>query len=148
DDSVSIPYTSSIKIHVLNNDIDTFQMGMTLVAGSVTPPNPPLGTVTPQSDNTILFTPTIIGPGVCTFTYQMKDGSHISNVATVTVNILPAPENTIFLFQPADGSVIQRISGGPNSTIAAAISNYANTKDVAFILDGTKLAGPARNNGG
>ena len=75
-----VTYTAS---QLLGNDSDAD--GSQLTIASVTSGTG--GTAVLNSDGTVTFTPNANFNGVATFSYTVTDGSLISNIATVTVNV-------------------------------------------------------------
>ncbi|MFH1871359.1 MAG: Ig-like domain-containing protein [Pseudomonadota bacterium] len=90
DDSLSavqetaVTYTAA---QLLGNDID--EQGLPLTIASVTSGTG--GTAVLNGDGTVTFTPNSGFNGVADFTYTATNGTLISNVATVTVNIAAVP---------------------------------------------------------
>jgi|GEM_PF-5946072 len=80
---------------VLGNDTDA--NGDTLFVGFVSDPSH--GDLTMQSDGSFSFTPPTGFVGHATFTYRASDGTDLSNLATVTINV-QAPPLTAKFFVP------------------------------------------------
>lgn len=70
---------------VLSNDTSTIVGGLT--AQLVNPAT--TGTVTLNADGSFLYTSPTGFTGVVTFTYQVRQGVNVSNIATVTLNVSP-----------------------------------------------------------
>jgi len=86
-DTASTAYEVGITITVLKNDSDSDGDSLTVAKLKL----PKYGTVTLNSDNTVLYTPNAGFSGVDSFTYQANDGTGLSNIVTVTVTVSPQP---------------------------------------------------------
>ncbi len=76
---------NSVRIDVAANDTDPDGDNLDAVEVS----DPPNGTATANSDGTVSYSPDSDWFGTDNFTYRASDGSATSNLATVTVTVLP-----------------------------------------------------------
>ena len=84
-DGAEVRTGEAVAINVLANDIDIEQDPLTVT--NLTQPAD--GAVTLDQDGTVRYTPDAGFLGTDTFTYTANDGTEDSNVATVTVTVLP-----------------------------------------------------------
>jgi subtilisin family serine protease len=91
-DSATTTAGTAVTISVLANDTD-IDSGSLTVAGVSDPPH---GTAVANANGTITYTPDPGYSGSDAFGYTASDGSAVSNVATVSITINPAPPPTTF----------------------------------------------------
>jgi Big-like domain-containing protein len=87
DDSATTPKNTPVTIDVLGNDTDADGDALS-VANLTTPAH---GNVHLNADGTVTYTPNAGFLGTDTFTYTANDGTHDSNVATVSVEVRNTP---------------------------------------------------------
>src|SRR5262245_37926574 len=84
---------------VLGNDTDPDGDKLTAVLVN----GPDNGTLQFTADGTFTYTPNAKFNGTDKFTYQASDGAGVSNIATVTIGVLPSPDAPVLIVQPASG---------------------------------------------
>jgi hypothetical protein len=120
---------------VLANDSDVD--GDTLSAVLVTGPSH--GTLTLNSDGSLVYMPALNFNGIDSFTYRASDGQAQSGVATVTITVLPSQANlppTVTITSPADGALF--ISPADIHIVADARDIDGTITQVEF-FQGTEL---------
>ena len=132
--SVSEDHTLAVGgIGVLSNDSDADGDGLTatLISG------PRHGTVTFHADGTFTYVPQANFDGTDDFTYQASDGLTVSNIATVTVHVLPVNDAPV-----ASGD---QFSSSANETLSVPSPGIlANDGDAdGDALNAVLLTGPA-----
>jgi len=133
-DAASVNVNNSVTISVLANDTDPEGNILPNTVAIVDPPNPNLGTATPQANGTVIFAAGGTA-GQTAFTYRVQGGLGVSsNLATVTVNVNnPAAEQiTITLAQYRIGGSRWRITGtttvpGPGNQMTAVLQRTGQT---------------------
>ncbi len=108
---------------VLSNDTDVEASVLTAQIVS----NPTFGTVTLDPSGSFIYTPTIGGLGVDTFTYRASDGSALSNVATVTITVTAYVPPTKFFVVDADRQNTFQYSA-EGTTLTTTALNKADSK--------------------
>ena len=98
DDNATTAEDTAVTIDVLANDIDAD--GDRLSPILLVSPN--FGGLVQNADNTFTYTPFANIHGTDTFTYQVTDGSGPTNVATVTVTIMPVNDAPLARSDSAD----------------------------------------------
>ncbi|MDX1465773.1 MAG: Ig-like domain-containing protein, partial [Halomonas sp.] len=88
DDSVTLPWDTNVQIVVLANDSDPDDDPLTL--GTLTAPTN--GTLSVQSDGTLIYTPGAGFSGTDSFTYRASDGRLLSSQATVSIIVAATGE--------------------------------------------------------
>jgi hypothetical protein len=126
-DAITTPEDTPIDIDVLANDSDID--GDTITVTNVT--DPPHGSVTINSDNTVEYTPDTGWIGTDTFDYTISDGEGGEDTATVTVTVLEAPEAL-----PDSNEVTE---GGPTIT-GNLLSNDSPVGTTLTIVNGVAVA--------
>jgi subtilisin family serine protease len=89
-----------VTISVLANDTDIDSAGLSL--GGVS--DPPHGTAVANANGTITYTPDAGYSGADAFGYTASDGSALSNVATVSITVSPAPPPNLLHVGDLDAS--------------------------------------------
>ncbi len=89
DDEASTTAGQPVVVDVTGNDVDLD--GDTLSVGTIVQPPPGQGTVADNGDGTVTFTPAPGFIGTATFEYTVADEDGNTDVATVTVDVLAAP---------------------------------------------------------
>ena len=124
DDTANVQENGSVAIDVLANDTDADRDTLTVTNLS----NPPNGTATLNADQTVQYTPDAEFTGNDAFTYTAFDGQDSSNLATVTVTVVPSAVN-----QPPVADA------GPDQTAVVgqqvAFSGSGSTDVDGFIAD-------------
>jgi subtilisin family serine protease len=98
--SVSVPAPSAVAFQLLGSDVETCELGFSVIAapanGSLTSPGAvACAAGTPNKDKAgVTYTPKAGFVGDDTFTYQTSDGTATSGVATVTIHVT-APPNAV-----------------------------------------------------
>jgi hypothetical protein len=133
-DAASVNVNNSVTISVLANDTDPEGNILPNTVAIVDPPNPNLGTATPQANGTVIFAAGGTA-GQTAFTYRVQGGLGVfSNLATVTVNVnnVAAEQITITLAQFRRGQSRWRITGtttvpGPGNQMTARLQRTGQT---------------------
>ncbi|SIO39386.1 Uncharacterized membrane protein [Singulisphaera sp. GP187] len=113
-DTYSTPAGGTLSIAlpgVLGNDLSP--SGKPLTAAVVG--QPANGTLTLNSNGSFTYVPNVGFVGTDTFTYQASDGTSVSSVATVTVNVLPAvqvPTAVNDLYETNAGGTLNLVAPG------------------------------------
>ena len=103
---------------VLGNDTDLDNAANELTAVVATAPAH--GSVTLNADGSYTYTPDADSNGADSFTYQTSDGTNLSNVATVNIDVTPVNDVPVFT---AGGDVTVAEDAAPQSDLwATAIS--------------------------
>ncbi len=146
-DSFVVPLNNALSVSspgVLINDIDA--NGDTLTANLGT--GPENGTLTLNSDGSFEYTPDTNFFGLDTFTYRASDGVDVSNLATVTIqvlegNIAPLAENDSYsvvqnqtLSVPAPG-VLENDSDVDGDSLIAELDDTSDHGTLALNPDGS-----------
>jgi VCBS repeat-containing protein len=87
DDSFEVPEAVSTSLDVLDNDSDID--GDPIVPTNIDAVTPVGSSVVVEMDGTVTFTPPFAYEGPASFTYQVDDGTTLSNVASVALNVYP-----------------------------------------------------------
>jgi subtilisin family serine protease len=127
-DSGTTAQGSAVILNVLANDTDIDSATLTVASVS----DPPHGTAVANSNGTITYTPDASYGGPDAFGYTATDGSAVSNVATVSITVTPAPPPNPFHVADLDRStsitgktwiakVTIRIENASNLAIGGAV---------------------------
>ncbi|GAA4369483.1 Ig-like domain-containing protein [Nocardioides caricicola] len=121
---------------VLANDTDDEDLFLTAVLVS----GPARGTLVLNSDGTFSYTHDGSDTGFDSFSYRADDGTSSSNVATVTITVIPVNDAPI-----AFADAIEVSEGGTATTLqGGATSVLANDTDVELnVLTAVLVSGPA-----
>ena len=140
-DTATTPEDTAVAIAVLANDTDT--EGATLSVAQVS--DPPHGSVVINADGTVTYTPDADYFGPDSFTYRASDGVLLSNVATVTVTVLPVNDapvaNDDTATTPEDTAVVIPVLANDtdidSTTLSVAAVSDPPHGSVALNADGT-----------
>jgi VCBS repeat-containing protein len=102
-DAATTPEDTPVTVAVLANDGDVDGDPLTVTSASS-----PEGTVTPNADGTITFTPNADFNGVATVTYAISDGKGGTSSATVVITV--APVNDPPIANPSAATTAEDIS--------------------------------------
>ena len=111
------PVPGSVSVLANDSSPDGGALTAVLVAG------PQHGTLTLQSDGGFLYTPNAGFTGTDSFQYQAEDGTTLSNVATVTLDVIP------FHHAPAGTSATISVPAGPSYALRAADFGFSDPAD-------------------
>jgi CSLREA domain-containing protein len=117
-----------------DTDVDSPVLSAVLVTG------PARGTLALAADGSFTYTPAPDFFGVDSFTYLADDGAAVSSVATVTITVANAVDNTVVVNTTADAA------DGDTSSIDALLANRGS--DGVVSLREAILAANATPNGG
>ena len=149
DDAYEVAAETTLTVDlpgVLANDVDPEgdPLTATMVAG------PANGTVTLNADGSFSYTPAIGFTGSDSFTYEAGDGTSVSNIATVTIevgsltNTRPSAGNDSYTVEsdttldvPADQGVLLDDSDPDGDAIAAALFSAPLHGSVTLAEDGS-----------
>ncbi|MGA2069055.1 MAG: Ig-like domain-containing protein [Thermoguttaceae bacterium] len=111
------PAPGSVSVLANDSSPDGNPLTAVLVAG------PQDGTLTLESDGGFLYAPNAGFTGADSFQYQAEDGTALSNVATVTLNVIP------FHHAPVGTSATISVPAGPSYALRAADFGFTDPAD-------------------
>jgi hypothetical protein len=114
DDSASTSMDSPVNISVLANDSDPD--GDPLTVTGLTQPSSGLAVV--EADQTVTYTPNAGFTGTDSFTYRAFDGEDLSNLATVTITVLPG-DGVLDQYAISQTTTFGSVSGGLENLLAS-----------------------------
>jgi VCBS repeat-containing protein len=147
-DVYSVFQDTPLAFDVRLNDLERFGAALTAVAVSL----PAYGTLTPQPDGSFVYTPASGYTGPDTFTYTVTNGTLVSNLAMVTISVLPTGTTLIARNDVATtaedttafgATVLGNDDGSP--TAAALVTAPLHAASFTFNPDGTFQYEPAPN---
>jgi uncharacterized delta-60 repeat protein len=118
---------------LLGNDTDADGDALTAVLVS----GPQHGSLTFNADGTFVYVPNANFNGIDTFTYRASDGVLLSNIATVTIEILPVPDAPV----AANDSYAVNEDATLNVTAAGVLANDTDADGDA--LSAILVSGPS-----
>ena len=132
DDSVTTDEDQPIRIDVLANDTDINGDPLSIAAMEMVTPTHGTAVI---SGTQIIYTPTANFFGTTTLTYTVSDGVGISNVGTVTIDILPVDDRGDVSCDTVTNSVdalyiLQFNVGLRTNQLATCGGQIANTTDL------------------
>ncbi|MDA1013516.1 MAG: Ig-like domain-containing protein [Planctomycetota bacterium] len=142
DDSVNVPFETAVIIDVLANDSDPDADTLT-VSIDTSPTN---GSVVVNLDGTITYTPDAGYEGPDSFVYQVDDGNGGTDTATVSVTVLPEPnqpptavfDGVITPFEtPIVIDVLANDSDPDGDPLVVTIDTFPTSGTAVVNLDGT-----------